>query len=137
MAQRLKEATGIDPLTIDQASYASGGAQFTFCDPAQTPSLSVDFRVGSPDETFENGRPSWRQRAGQRPVPVPGALLHSTLSTIFEARLATEPDEAAPVDRLLLRPGETLPLLLAPGRYRVESWTQEHGHSPPLEVNVD
>lgn len=95
-----------------------------------------DERTGSP-VTFENGGPSWRQRAGQRPVPVPGALLNSTLSTIVEARFATGLDEAAPVDRLLLRPGETLPLLLAPGRYRVESWTQEHGYSPPVEVNVD
>lgn len=137
MAQRLKQATGIDPLTIHQTGYASGETQFTFCDPAQTPSLSVDYLVGSPEVTFENGRPSWRQRAGQRPVAVPPVLLSPTLNTIVEARPAREPDEAVPVDRLLLRPGEMLPLLLAPGRYRVESWTQASGYSPPVAIDVD
>jgi len=136
MAQRLKEATGIDPLTIDQTRYTSGGDAFTLCDPAQT-NTRVDFRIGAPVLTFNNGRPAWRQRAGQRVTPVPTALLHPALSTIIEARLSGEPDEAIPVDRLLLRPGETLPLLLAPGRYRIESWTQEHGYSRPLQIRVE
>ena len=57
--------------------------------------------------------------------------------SIVEARLADEPDEAVPVDRLLVRPGETLPMLLAPGRYRVESWTRERGWSAPVTVVVD
>ena len=136
MAQRLKEATGIDPLTVDQTRYTSSGDAFTLCDPAQT-NTRVDYRIGAPLLTFENGRPAWRQRAGQHVTPVPAALLNPPFNTIIEARLRSEPDEAVPVDRLLLRPGDTLPLLLAPGRYRVESWTQEHGYSEPVEISVD
>lgn len=137
MAQRLKVATGIDPLTIDLTRYASPSDAFVFCDPAQTPSRGVDFRIGSPELTLTNGRPAWRQHAGQRAVAVPPALTLATQNTIIEARIASEPDEAVPVDRLLLRPGETLPLLLAPGRYRVESWTRELGWSTPVELSVN
>lgn len=136
MAQRLKEVTGIDPLTIDQTRYTSGGGAFSLCDPSQT-NARVDYRVGAPLLTFEFGRPAWRQRAGQRVVQVPASLVNPTVNVILEARLAHEPDEAVPVDRLLLRPGESLPLLLAPGRYRIESWTQEQGYSEPVEINVD
>lgn len=136
MARRLKEATGIDPLTVDTLSTAPGEA-FVFCDPAQTPSTHVDIRIGSPPLTFERGRPAWRQRAGQRTIAVPRELLTSAPYTIVEARIASEPDEAVPVDRLLLRAGETLPLLLAPGRYRIESWTQESGWSAPVELSVN
>ena len=136
MAQRLKEATGIDPLTIDQTRYTSGGDAFTLCDPAQT-NARVDYRIGTPVPRFASGRPAWRQRAGQRVIDAPAALLNPSLNTIIEARLFTEPDEAVPVDRILLRPVETLPLLLMPGRYRIESWTQEHGYSTAVEIDVD
>jgi hypothetical protein len=137
MARRLKDATGIDPLTIDQTRYDSTGEQFTLCDPVDSSSESVDFFVGVPIVTFERGRPNWRRRQVQRLIDVPASLLNPELNTIVEARLAEEPDESVPVDRLLLRPGETLPLLLATGRYRIESWTQEHGYSAPVEISVD
>ncbi|MBL8535979.1 MAG: hypothetical protein JNM59_01095 [Hyphomonadaceae bacterium] len=136
MAQRLKEASGIDPLTIDQTRYTSGSDAFVLCDPAQT-NTRVDYRIGAPLLIFDNGRPAWRQRQGQRPVSVPSVLLASEFATIVEARLAGEPDAAVPADRLLLHPGETLPLLLSPGHYRIESWTQTHGWSTPVELNVD
>jgi hypothetical protein len=137
MAQRLAEATGIDPLTIDQTRYAAPSSDYVVCDPAQTPSRSVDIRLGEPQLDFADGRPAWRQRAGQRAVAVPPSLITDAQNTIVEARITTEPNDAVPVDRVLLRPGETLPLLLAPGRYRVESWTQERGYSSAVEINVD
>lgn len=137
MAQRLKATTGIDPLTIDMTRDAAAGDDFVFCDPDQAPARSVDIRLGTPAVTFEHGRPAWRMRAGQRPTAVPAALLHPGENTVVEARIASEPDEAVPVDRILLRPGETLPLLLAPGRYRVESWTQAGGWSAPVELSVE
>jgi len=136
MAQRLKEATGIDPLTIDQTRYTSGSDAFTLCDPAQT-NARVDYRIGAPVLEFANGRAAWRQHAGQRAIDAPAALLNPSVNTIIEARLVTEPNEAVPVDRIWQRPGEALPLLLTPGRYRIESWTQEHGYSTPVEIEVD
>ncbi len=136
MAQRLREATGVDPLTIDQTRYTSGADDFTLCDPAHT-NRRVDYRIGAPVLRFENGRPLWRQREGQWPIAVPRQLIAPNLNTVIEARLISEPDTAVPVDRLLLRPGETLSLLLAPGHYRIESWTKEHGYSGPVEINLD
>lgn len=138
MALRLRNATGIDPLTIDLTRYASAADTFVFCDPTQfsgTP--SVDFRVGAPRLTFTNGRPAWRQAAGQVPVSLP-AMEKPRENTIWEARYANEPSEALAVDRVLVRPGETLPFLLPPGRYRAESWTREHGWtSAPITFSVD
>ncbi|WP_395644427.1 hypothetical protein [Terricaulis sp.] len=133
MAQRLKEATGIDPLTVDITRYASPSESFVFCDPAQTQSRAVDFRIGSPALTFTDGRPSWRQRAGQRPLAIPPT---ATELTVWEARRANEPDEAVPVDRLMLRAGERLPLLLSPGRYRLRSWTQSGGYRDEGEIRA-
>lgn len=136
MALRLKEATGIDPLTVHTINAAPSD-DFVFCDPEPTRLTHVDIRIGSPRLTFENGRPAWRQRAGQRTIAVPRELLTSAPYTIVEARIASEPDDAVPVDRVLLRSGETLPLLLAPGVYRIESWTQEGGWSAPVELSVN
>jgi hypothetical protein len=137
MAQRLKQATGIDPLTIDLTRYASANSDFAMCDPVHTPSTNVDIRVASPAVSFENGRPAWRQHAGHEVTPIPARLVNPRHVTIIEARLWDEPDDAVPVDRVLLHPGETLPLLLPPGRYRVESWTQGAGWSAPVEISVD
>jgi hypothetical protein len=134
MARRLKDMTHIDPLTIDMTRYAAPGADYVVCAP--TP-RSVDIRLGAPAVTFEHGRPAWRIRAGQRPVAIPAAMIHADENTIIEARPISDPIEAVPADRILLRPGEILPLLLAPGRYRIESWTRNHGWSASAEVNVD
>lgn len=137
MAKRLKDATGIDPLTIDLTRYESPNSSFVFCDPAQTPTMRVDFRIGTPRLSFENGRPAWRQAWGQKLIYLP-AMANPSVATIWEARNADEPDEAVAVDRVLVRPGETLPFLLAPGRYRAESWSLEHGWSgAPIEFAVN
>ncbi|MEQ1817782.1 MAG: hypothetical protein ABL871_04160 [Terricaulis sp.] len=137
MAARLKAATGIDPLTIDLTRYQSANDAFVFCDPEQTSGLRVDFRVGVPRVRFENGRPAWRQAEGQKPFSLP-AMANPSVATIWEARSADEPDDAVAIDRVLVLPGETLPFLLAPGRYRAESWSLEHGWSgAPIEFAVN
>ncbi|MGD9982134.1 MAG: hypothetical protein AB7H66_13050 [Hyphomonadaceae bacterium] len=137
MAARLKQATGIDPLTIDLTRYEAATDEFVFCDPAQASGLRVDFRIGTPRGRFANGRPAWRQRAGQKPVYLP-AMANPDLPTIWEARNTNDPDDAAAIDRILLRSGETLPFLLPPGRYRAESWSVEHGWSTSsIEFQVE
>jgi hypothetical protein len=136
MAQRLKETTGIDPLTIDQTRYAAPGDHFLFCDPAQISSPSVDIRISSPDLVFEHDRPAWRIHRGQQPAPIPAKLLSDDENVIVEARQWDEPDDAVPVDRVLVQPRETMVLLLAPGRYRVASWSRTSGWSQAVEINV-
>jgi hypothetical protein len=136
MARRFSQMTGVDPLTIDETHYAAPGADFVVCDPATINRPGVDLYIGSPNPTFERLRPTWRRLAGHREVALPRDLQQIEKATIFEARNADEPDEAVPVDRILVRPGENIPLLLPPGRYRVESWTEEDGWSAPIAVNV-
>ena len=136
MTRLLKQMTGIDPLTIDQTRHAAPGASFVVCDPAAIEDAAVDIHVGSPNPTIERFRPTWRRLAGHREVELPRALATISEPTIVEARVADEPDEAVPVDRVLIRPGEDLRLLLPPGVFRVEAWTSSSGWSRPMRVTV-
>ena len=137
MAERLKAATSLDPLTIDQTRNVAPSDAYVVCDPARLTPAGIDIRLGTPRLSFENGRPAWRQALGQKPIYLP-AMANPSVATIWEARNADEPDEAVAVDRVLVRPGETLPFLLAPGRYRAESWSLEHGWSgAPIEFAVN
>jgi hypothetical protein len=44
---------------------------------------------------------------------------------LVEARRDGDPALAIPEDRLMLFPGDRLPLLLPPGDYRIEAWTRD------------
>ena len=68
---------------------------------------------------------------------MPGAFLTARLPVLVEARRLDEPRLAVPEDRLLLRPGETLPLMLPPGAYRVEAWTKNGQVADAVDLNVD
>lgn len=139
MASRLKRIGGADPLTIEQTYYASPIDRPVICalPPDSERAALTDIVIALPPVDFVDKRPAWRRGLGQKPVAIPIGLRAQATASIVEARLADEPDEAVPVDRLLVRPGETLPMLLAPGRYRVESWTRERGWSAPVTVVVD
>jgi hypothetical protein len=129
MAERLKSATGRDPLTISQdgCSASTGNSELArarrFAG-ALSEISPVDFTVGHPPLVLRDGRPEWRQLAGDRPVTVPGNFLQLREEVILEARLRGTPLTEVPVDRLFLRPGEQLPLLLPPGAYRVDGFTR-------------
>lgn len=135
MALRLKNLTGIDPLTIEQTWHTTSGEDFVLCD--VDAGGAADIIIGAPELRFAHGRPLWRQREGARIVQTPRPFAPAREKTIIEARHANEPDEAVPADRLYLRPGDDVPLLLTPGRYRIEAWTQEHGWSAPVEIGID
>ncbi len=130
MAERLKTATGKDPLTISQDGCSASGKSSELArsrrtaDGALTEIHTVDFTVGHPPMVLRDGRPEWRQLAGDRPIAVPGAFLESREEVIVEARPQGTPLAEVPVDRLFLRPGEHLPLLLPPGRYRIDGFNQ-------------
>jgi hypothetical protein len=140
MASRLKEASGIDPLTVDQTTFQSPIDQPVICaltsDAEKKRALAVDITVALPKPKISEGRPIWRRAMGRWDVTIPDRLLSTKVSSIVEARYASEPAEAVPADRLLLAPGEKLPLLLKPGTYRIEAWTRESGWSAPIEIPV-
>lgn len=138
MVEHLKRLTGIDPLTINQRDCASSTGSVVlaagFDPPGPTRS---DLFVGQPPLTFKDGRPAWRQEAGQKPVPVPPPFLAANEPIIVEARPVGTLLQIVPTDRLYLKPGEQLPLLLAPGQYRVDAWTASGPfNSKPERVTV-
>lgn len=138
MAARFREMTGINPLTVDQTIFWSGNGAYAVCDPAALHvSDPTQIFIGAPRPAFTRGRPDWRLAAGDRFVEIPAALHRPSEAAIYEARAESEPDTAVPLDRLLLRPGEDMPLLLPPGRYRVTVWTAKNGWSAAIPLLVD
>jgi len=118
MAARLKEKTGIDPLTISQTTCrGSGNAVRLSALPASEPAGTFDLVVDHPDGRFVRGRPEWRMRAGDIPVSIPRALRPKMGWRVIEARPVGEPVAAVPMDRVAIRPGEDIALMLPPGRY--------------------
>lgn len=120
MAARLKAMTGIDPLTVSQTTCRGGGATTRLAVlPAKEPAGMFDLVVDHPTARFVRRRPAWRLAAGDRAVAIPRALRPMKGWRIVEARVEGEPRGAVPMDRVAIRPGEDVALLLPPGRYRL------------------
>jgi len=146
MAERLKRATGIDPLTIDQAGLSSlpmnrpDADLYAIAAPkAQGQSMvlmrhgqplvvgllagSVDLQVVHPATTQAGGRPEWLKGMGRQPVPVPQDLLPTSGTRLVQAFVAGEADDAIPVDQVLVSAGTAAPMLMLPSqpvRYAVQ-----------------
>lgn len=120
MAARLKDKTGVDPLTISQTICRGGGVAIRLdALPADEPPGSFDLVVDHPAARFVRGRPAWRQRAGDRPVSIPGALHPANGWRVVEARPVGESVASVPMDRVAIRAGEDVALMPPPGRYRL------------------
>jgi hypothetical protein len=130
------ETTGINPLTIELITQEAPGDVPVICDAASYGDRPYDIGIGMPKLQFERGRPHWRRVAGDRFAEIPAALRRADQIAVYEARPAGERGDSTPMERLLLRPDENLPLLLPPGRYDLSVWTEKDGWSPivPLEV---
>jgi hypothetical protein len=132
-AARLKRKTGIDPLTISQThcsldeegGNAWDGLRLADGSGAVEREGAIDRFLAHPPLQFEAGRPAWRRAIGDVEVPVPEALRSDDQRVIVEARAPQDAIDEVPVDRLLLYPGESLPLLLPPGRWRLTAWTRD------------
>lgn len=129
MAARLIEATGVDPLTISQLGCLSDGRSSVLAvsrrngDEITTAETEgVDLFVGHPPLEFRRHRPVWRWAAGDIEVEIPEALRSETQVVIVEARVEGATSETVPADRILIRPHESIPLLLPPGRYRLDAF---------------
>jgi hypothetical protein len=142
MAARLKRLSGIDPLTIDQTvlSPLSGGnpALYALVAPrlrgrpamlmADSAPLvvgrfagKVDLQIAHPVAVRVDGRPDWLRSMGRRPVAVPANLIPVQGTRLIKAYIATEAEDAVPVDQVLVTAGKPLPkLMLPPGRIRYE-----------------
>jgi hypothetical protein len=137
MGMLFKEKTGIDPFTVDLTTRESATGNFIVCDPAGETGQGVDIRIGMPKIAFERDRPVWRRAAGDRFAAIPASLRRPGQIAIYEARPAGEHVHTTPMERLLLRPGEDLPLLLPPGRYDLWVWTEKEGWSQSVALAVN
>ncbi|MGO4703785.1 hypothetical protein [Dyella sp. 2RAB6] len=148
MADLLKRASGIDPLTIDQAglspipmnrpdadlyAIASQKAKgqsvvlISHGKPLTTGLLagSVDLQVAHPPVHMKLGRVDWLAALGRSPVAVPASLMPSSGTRLVQAFIATEAKDAIPVDQVLVVAGKSAPSLMLPHvavRYVVQDW---------------
>lgn len=128
MAARLKEMSGIDPLTISQTTCRGGSATIQAAMlPVSEPRGRFDLIVDHPTARFQGHRPEWRKRAGDQLVPVAVALLPRKGWRVIEARPVGEPNTSVPMDRVAIRPGEAAALMLPPGRYTLRAVDVEAG----------
>lgn len=140
MAARLKEKTGIDPLTLDLTKCAPGGGEAALTDKfsrrGEPAPMGTDLVVRLPEITFTQGRPDYRRVQGARGVPVPEALKPVSGIVMIEARQTGEGDDVVPADRLLLQPGEEIPLILPPGEYSVAAFDGQGLVAGPMTISV-
>lgn len=146
MAERFREISGLDPLTIDQTTMRERSApefegpfyreteaahRFTvptvFATGGEVWSLrpgSHDMTVFMPRTAYVDGRPAWLADLGRRAVRVPSEACTTPPCAVFAWREADAAD-AVPVDALLVdrveHAGTPPTLMLPPGDYRLES----------------
>lgn len=121
MGLRFKALTGIDPLTITQTTCRQQDGPAFLAQPPASVRPGHDMIVSHPVESFVDHRPRWRREAGDIPTAIPASLRPTDEPLVIEAFAWNEPFDAVPVDRIFVQPGEDLPLLLPPGRYRVRA----------------
>jgi hypothetical protein len=138
MAARLKEKTGIDPLTIDQTYCRSPGDALQLARPTELmPAGTFDLAIAYPEIDVSQGRGTWRLASGFRLVAPPEDSVPTSGRAILEARYADEPDEAIPVDRLILHAGESLPLVLPADSFRLEVLEESTGERKQFALVVE
>lgn len=137
MAARLKQRTGIDPLTIDQTDCLSDSdrIQFAAASPRHADGQH-DLLVAHPALKFVDGRPEWRAAGPVNQVAIPGGLVSESARTIVEARYLDEPMDAVPIDRVMLWPGESIPLLLPVGSYWIVSFHEGSNEQQSIRIDV-
>lgn len=135
MAQRLKQMSGIDPLTIDQTTLSElaanarpalriaqsrmDGKAAIFLEQGQPLILGrvadrVDLQVIHPARRYVLGRPAWLASLGGRPRAIPPALLPKQGTRLIQAFAADAPEDAVPLDQVLVIAGKPVPVLMVP-----------------------
>jgi hypothetical protein len=144
-AARLKRKTGIDPLTISQttctvadrtAENALDGLRLVDGEAALPKPGAVDLVLAHPPLQFRQSRPAWRRAIGDVAVKVPEAFKVETGRIVIEARKPGQSIDEVPADRIVLYPGESIPLLLPPGEWRLIAWDERGQRHREIEVTV-
>jgi hypothetical protein len=134
MAYRLKQKTGIDPLTIDQTTIVddapqSRAAYEMAARRIKTSSIflgkngplivsyntndkpGVDLQVIHPRRSYIHGRPSWLSYMPGHWIAIPKRILPKKGSSLIQVFAADSPSDAVPLDQVLVREGLPIPAL--------------------------
>lgn len=154
LASRLKEMTGIDPVTIDQTTfneYAAGDpALYRLVADRSGPKPTVlfyddkplvvgeyaglvDLQIVHPRTKRIGERPTWLRTLGRKPNIVPSALLPSSGRRLVQAFIASERG-GIPVDQVIVEAGRPSAMLMLPRtqiRYAVQDRFQCEGLGQP------
>lgn len=135
MAARLKKATGVDPLTIDQTSLTDLSPEARNAYPIAAGKVgrregilfsgdrplvlgeyagAVDLQVVHPARTYRYGRPTWLAALGGRPVAIPMAVLPVQGERLIQAFAADAPADAVPLDQVVVTVGRPVQRLMLP-----------------------
>jgi hypothetical protein len=85
---------------------------------------AIDLQVLHPPTRLRDGRPDWLAATGRRPRAIPPALIPKHGRRLVQAFLAGEPDDAVPVDQVLVEADKPVPKLMLPER-RIRYAVQE------------
>jgi hypothetical protein len=145
LAKRLRDMTGIDPLTIDQTVMSEQFSQeyeqpiyryLMTHSPIHEPTIFVngagkpwtfqpgirDITLFHPRSAYVNGRPSWLTIGGlRRPYRLPASVCGAVPRCLVKARLADESEDAVPLDELeIADDAQPSTLMLPKGAYRLQ-----------------
>ncbi|QJE73135.1 hypothetical protein HHL28_08595 [Aerophototrophica crusticola] len=139
LGQYVAELTGSDPLSVDQVSFSPQDRR-----DLETPGYTTLLRLSGQTEPFvpvkgdgtiwrqagpgtdiqvvhprprdQSGRPDWLRMGGLRDdVPIPPWMCGSARPCLVQAFAAKEdPERFVPVDQVLVRQGERMPVLVLP-----------------------
>jgi hypothetical protein len=146
-AGRLKAATGIDPLTIDQTTMADtspaarkayriaagrmGKTSAVFQRRGRPVAVgpyagSVDLQVVHPLRSYRHDRPSWLVEMGGISHKLSVTLVAGEGTRLIQVYRHDDPSDAAPFDQVLATRGDQAPTIMAPQgpvRYRIQTST--------------
>ena len=91
-----------------------------------------------PRVQLQGGRPDWMEKTmGRKRTAIPAALAKGEGLRLVQAFLAGEPGSAVPVDQVLLRPGEPVPVLMLPaGSFWLRTLDAKTTLAGPVELTV-
>lgn len=134
MAYRLKNKTGIDPLTIDQTTIVEDIPQSREAYEVAAKRIKrssiffgkngplilsynannkaiVDLQVIHPRRSYIHGRPSWLSHMAGHWITIPKSILPKKGSSLIQVFAANSPSDAVPLDQVLVREGLPTPAL--------------------------
>jgi hypothetical protein len=127
------------PLLVALTNCLPSGASPALVPPmgeGETPFEHADLVFAIPQPDFHEGRQTAGRSAHESLVAIPPVFIGADSPVLVEARRLSDPDLAVPEDRVMLFPGDQLPLVLQPGAYKIQGWTRDGVISEPVLVTV-